>query len=636
MTQNDQILYAPITPIVETAFWHNLAKQKIDKLKLDNKNLPMKLEISCPKIENINKVYLNFDSFNCENDNGHSCSTSHGQLKNENTIEDFKKSSKQNVINDFGSSIFSSNSNSGIDLENLKNNPNQLYACLLYTFIDLKKWHFSYWFAFASLSKQYFDHSLKLLELEDGCKTQQIHANSEKLIKFQKIDKKHENFRNFFILREGEVDVLPSRESLYVEPSKHKPIFCFLDTSTFPKNISIVCRNYAYFIKSYYGIRNFKILAVRSEKFENLLLEVSCAETDPSHGSFNFTGWTKNSQNKLKSQTIDLSTLMDKKQLATQAANLNLKLMKWRVAPNLDLEKIQNQSALLLGAGTLGSNVARNLLGWGVKKITFLDCGKVSYSNPVRQSLYNFEDVGKLKAPAAVEAVRKISPEIEVEGLEYLIPMPDHPSSVNYENSEEKFKNFENLIKNHDIIFLLTDTRESRWLPALLGKFHNKIVINSALGFDSLVVMRHGSKIINKPDMACYFCQDVVAPQDSTTNRTLDQQCTVSRPGLSYISSGLAVELAMSSLTETLGNYEETPQQIRIFLSNYNQVLVKDMKRFDMCTACGDGVMEAYGRDGFGFVKSVCDGTVNLEDISGLVKLQNCEVDIDCFSDDDF
>jgi len=50
----------------------------------------------------------------------------------------------------------------------------------------------------------------------------------------------------------------------------------------------------------------------------------------------------------------------------------------------------------------------------------------------------------------------------------------------------------EELIKTHDSVFLMTDTRESRWLPSVIANKYNKICIAIGLGFDSYVIVRHG------------------------------------------------------------------------------------------------------------------------------------------------
>ena len=48
--------------------------------------------------------------------------------------------------------------------------------------------------------------------------------------------------------------------------------------------------------------------------------------------------------------------------LADSAVDLNLKLMKWRILPEIDLDKLKRTKCLLLGSGTLGCSVARCLL----------------------------------------------------------------------------------------------------------------------------------------------------------------------------------------------------------------------------------------------------------------------------------
>jgi ubiquitin-like modifier-activating enzyme ATG7 len=78
------------------------------------------------------------------------------------------------------------------------------------------------------------------------------------------------------------------------------------------------------------------------------------------------------------------------------------------------------------------------------------------------------------------------------------------------------FETLDNLFDEHDVIFLLMDTRESRWLPTVMGKAKNKLVLNAALGFDTWVVMRHGvfAEDREATTLGCYFCNDVVAPAD--------------------------------------------------------------------------------------------------------------------------
>jgi ubiquitin-like modifier-activating enzyme ATG7 len=201
------------------------------------------------------------------------------------------------------------------------------------------------------------------------------------------------------------------------------------------------------------------------------------------------------------------------------------------------------------------------------------------------------------------------------------------------------------LIESHDVIFLLMDTRESRWLPTVMGKAAGKVVMNAALGFDTFVVMRHGVPVSDQspdPELGCYFCNDVVAPADSVKDQTLDQQCTVTRPGIAAIASALLVEILVSVLQHPLGaaapapmsQMEDrgrhplgiVPHQVRGFLSSFNNMVIRG-RSYDCCSACSDRVVSAYKKDGWEFVKRALNEKGYVEELSGLAEVRTLSSD---------
>ena len=396
----------------------------------------------------------------------------------------------------------------------------------------------------------------------------------------------------------------------------------------------------------------------------------SSSNNNKSSSLYRCVGWELNKNNKPGPRSIDLRPLVSPAHLSRQANDLNLRLMKWRALPSLDVDMLSRMRVLLLGAGTLGCGVARTLLGWGVRKITFVDSGRVSYSNPVRQSLFGVDDCkdgGKYKAVAAAESLVSVAgPDVKSKGVVLTIPMPGHSfgkgkgdSGVAETNAVRRdVEQLHSLIEENDVVFLLTDTRESRWLPTVMALATETPLINSALGLDSWLVMRHGppssslAKASNSTDcqrLGCYFCSDVVAPENSTRDRTLDQQCTVTRPGLAPIAASMATELMVAMFhhpsgqcapapaqrkdSDNSGAYAPVddgtdasssalgrlPHQIRGTVVTYT-MMTPTIPAFPSCTACSDNVVKEYREKRFDFVKRVCcdeDGSY-LEEVSGL------------------
>ncbi|CAI5955897.1 unnamed protein product [Closterium sp. NIES-64] len=291
------------------------------------------------------------------------------------------------------------------------------------------------------------------------------------------------------------------------------------------------------------------------------------------------TGWELNAKGRTGARCADLAPLMDPARLVDEAASLNLKLMRWRVLPQLQLEGLNATKCLLLGAGTLGCQVARSLLS----KFDEVVCAAATAAagaikcNQVFavRSWHSWVSSGTLPAGESVclcvglcapPTIASPFPCQHTSGHRLAIPMPGHPVSPSEApRVQADVAALLALIRQSDAVFLLTDTRESRWLPTLLCAAEGKVAINAALGFDSFLVMRHGAPPLpvhatsaptaSDPPPIVRCCPSLPAPRipvpsfllspvpiyhHSTAHRTLGQQCTVTRPGLAVIAGALA------------------------------------------------------------------------------------------------
>lgn len=57
------------------------------------------------------------------------------------------------------------------------------------------------------------------------------------------------------------------------------------------------------------------------------------------------------------------------------------------------------------------------------------------------------------------------------------IPMPGHPVGKSLkEQTEKDIDMLTQLISSHDVVFLLLDSREARWLPTVIAAHYKKVI----------------------------------------------------------------------------------------------------------------------------------------------------------------
>ncbi len=611
-----KLVYNNFLSMIDITVWHEIEKQKINIWKLEEKIIKLDGNIEHPynlqyskRHNSVNIINLSSESFLNNNNNKN--------FKDINISFNFLNYNMEKDLINTSTDFLNSQKDVIIEKINNDNIDSSLFYGIIYTHANLKTHVFKYIIEYPTL---FLDSPIYIQNRKSGEEYENIFG-----VDFNNFILNNEiNTLDPFVIDIKNAKILKLSKDIIKNLSNEnidRFIICMLDLSC-TKNIGYHWNNLLAAIRvNNNNVTKIKLLAIRDSWKNSISMTCICDPlTQNDINSIKIVGINGLNDNSNKIKTIDLSNNMDPVKIMESSSKLNLSLMKWRMSPNLKLDELADCKVLLLGSGTLGCNIARHLLMWGVNHITFVDRGSVSYSNPVRQTLFEFSDCikdtkSKVKSIVAAEMIKRILPSCECKGIEMTIHMPGHRiDEHNIDKAKEEIKDLEKLIIDHDVTFLLTDTRESRWLPTLLATVHEKPIINVALGFDTFVVMRHGLKKQKENRMGCYFCNDVVAPVDSLSGRTIDQQCTITRPGVSAIASSIAVEILASIFNHPekfLCSHDDNnipeseigiiPQQIRGEINGYSNTIMHGYY-YNKCVACSDIVADKFKDEGYDFI----------------------------------
>ena len=148
-------------------------------------------------------------------------------------------------------------------------------------------------------------------------------------------------------------------------------------------------------------------------------------------------------------------------------------------------ERLKASSALLIGAGGLGSPLALYLAAAGIGRIGIVEFDKIDETNLQRQILYGTSQVGESKLQRATDRLRDLNPAITIEPIE---------EPLTSANALELFRNY-------DVVADGTDNFPTRYLVndacVLTGKPN---VYGSIFRFEGQI------SVFNYQDGPCYRC----------------------------------------------------------------------------------------------------------------------------------
>jgi molybdopterin-synthase adenylyltransferase len=132
--------------------------------------------------------------------------------------------------------------------------------------------------------------------------------------------------------------------------------------------------------------------------------------------------------------------------------------------------KLLASSALVIGAGGLGSAAITYLAAAGIGRLGIIDADRVELSNLQRQVLFEEADIGRLKVEAARDRIEEVNPACKAELF---------PERMTEKNSRA-------IIKKYDIVLDGSDNFETRFAVAEACMQEKKPLVSAAIsGFSA-------------------------------------------------------------------------------------------------------------------------------------------------------
>eukprot|EP00729_Bicosta_minor_P007495 gene7495-16704_t len=332
--------FAPFSSSADASFWHGLARRKLEVYGLDDASKALADASVVPG-----------NGFRAE-----------GTLYNANTFEDFKAMKVPDMVEGCAKQIWDS-----IISGDAAKNPSLLNRFALFTFADLKKFKFYYWFGFPALKGGGAEKVTSPPQPISAAFTEAEVASLSTAVSSlcgAGGDGSGSSPRpSVCLLQRSTADgggltahPLTAWPDIAAGAKTKKMTVCVADPSADDERLGWPIRNLLVLLAQQFGggaDLEVTIVAFRetarmgvTDVTASLVFDVTLPPIDatvsvsvagiPGH----FKGLEKDGKGKLKPRLCNLSASMDPKRLAESAVGLNLSLMRWRLLPAIDLPKI--------------------------------------------------------------------------------------------------------------------------------------------------------------------------------------------------------------------------------------------------------------------------------------------------------